>query len=119
MCMLSCFSHVQLFATPWTVAHQAPLSMGFPKVEYSSGERLLLNYVNTPGFLAPGGEEFNLGPETRLDHSGLLQGIFLTHGLNLHLLNLLHWQADSLPLGPPGKAQRNIFAEKRTRSYRN
>ena len=25
MCMLSCFSHVQLFATPWTVAHQAPL----------------------------------------------------------------------------------------------
>ena len=26
--MLSRFSHVQLFATPWTVAHQAPLSMG-------------------------------------------------------------------------------------------
>ena len=25
--MLSCFSHVQLFATPWTVAHQAPLSL--------------------------------------------------------------------------------------------
>ena len=25
-CMLSCFSHVQLFATPWTVALQAPLS---------------------------------------------------------------------------------------------
>ena len=25
-CMLSRFSHVQLFATPWTVAHQAPLS---------------------------------------------------------------------------------------------
>ena len=23
------FSHVQLFVTPWTVAHQAPLSMGF------------------------------------------------------------------------------------------
>ena len=23
-CVLSCFSHVQLFATPWTVAHQAP-----------------------------------------------------------------------------------------------
>ena len=28
----------------------------------------------------------------------LLQGIFLTHGLNLCLLCLLHWQADSLPL---------------------
>ena len=27
--VLSCFSHVQLFATLWTVAHQAPLSMGF------------------------------------------------------------------------------------------
>ena len=24
-------SHVWLFATPWTVAHQAPLSMGFPR----------------------------------------------------------------------------------------
>ena len=27
-CMLSCFSHVWLFAIPWTVANQAPLSMG-------------------------------------------------------------------------------------------
>ena len=36
------------------------------------GERLLLNHVNTPGFLAPGGEEFNPGPETRLDRSELL-----------------------------------------------
>ena len=31
------FSHVQLFATPWTVAHQAPLSMGFSRQEYWSG----------------------------------------------------------------------------------
>ena len=31
-----------------------------------------------------------------------LQGIFLTQGSNLHLLGLLHWQADSLPLAPPG-----------------
>ena len=31
------FSHVQLFATLWTVAHQAPLPMGFPKQEYWSG----------------------------------------------------------------------------------
>ena len=29
-------SHVWLFATPWTVAHQAPLSMGFPRQEYWS-----------------------------------------------------------------------------------
>ena len=27
-------SHVQLFATPWTVAHQAPLSMKFSRQEY-------------------------------------------------------------------------------------
>ena len=30
-------SHVQLFATPWTVAHQAPLSTGFSRQEYWSG----------------------------------------------------------------------------------
>ena len=30
-------SHVQLCATPWTVAHQPPLSMGFSKREYWSG----------------------------------------------------------------------------------
>ena len=30
-------SHIQLFATPWTVAHQAPLSMGFYSQEYWSG----------------------------------------------------------------------------------
>ena len=28
-------SHVQLFATPWTVAHQTPLSMGFSRQEYT------------------------------------------------------------------------------------
>ena len=37
VCMPSCFSHVQLFATPWTVAHQAPLSIGFSRQEYWSG----------------------------------------------------------------------------------
>ena len=35
----------------------------------------------------------------------LLQGIFLTQGSNLHLLHLLHWQEDSLPLTPPGKSK--------------
>ena len=30
-------SHVQLFATPWTVTHQALLSTGFPRQEYWSG----------------------------------------------------------------------------------
>ena len=30
-------SHVQLFVTSWVVAIQAPLSMGFPRLEYWSG----------------------------------------------------------------------------------
>jgi len=30
-------SHVQPFVTPWTVAHQAPLSMKFSRQEYWSG----------------------------------------------------------------------------------
>ena len=35
--VLSCFSCVQLFAAPWTVACQAPLSVGFSRQEYWSG----------------------------------------------------------------------------------
>ena len=35
--VLSHFSCVQHFATPWTAAHQAPLSMGFSRQEYWSG----------------------------------------------------------------------------------
>ena len=30
-------SHIQLLATPWTAAYQAPLSMGFARQEYWSG----------------------------------------------------------------------------------
>ena len=30
-------SHIQLFATPWTATHQAPLSMGFSRQGYLSG----------------------------------------------------------------------------------
>ena len=32
-------SHVRLFATPWTVAYEAPQSMGFSTQEYWSGLR--------------------------------------------------------------------------------
>ena len=35
--MLSCFSQVQLFATLWTIVHQALLPMGFSRQEYWSG----------------------------------------------------------------------------------
>ena len=34
---LKSLSHVWLLATSWTAAHQAPLSMGFPRQEYWSG----------------------------------------------------------------------------------
>ena len=34
VCVLSHFSHVRLFATLWTVAHQAALPMGFSRQEY-------------------------------------------------------------------------------------
>ena len=36
-CLLSRFSRVWVFATPWTVAHQAPLPMGFSRHEFGSG----------------------------------------------------------------------------------
>ena len=39
---------------------------------FADDNERLLNHVKTPGFLAPGGEEFNPGPETRLDCSELL-----------------------------------------------
>ena len=71
--MLSYFGHARLFETPWTVAHQDPLSIGFSRQKYWRG-----------------------------CHS-LFQGIFPTRGSNLNLLCLLHWQASSLPLVPPGR----------------
>ena len=77
VCILNCFSHVQLFATLWTIAPQAPLSMGFSRQEYWSG-------LPFP----PPGELPN-------------------PGINPRLLRLLHWQAGSLPLVPPGKPHLN------------
>ena len=37
VCVCELLSCVQLFATPWTVARQAPLSMEFSRQEYWSG----------------------------------------------------------------------------------
>ena len=44
-CMLSHFSLVQLFVTLWTVAHQAPLSMGFSRQECWRGCHSLLQGI--------------------------------------------------------------------------
>ena len=37
LCYAHLLSHVPLFVTLWAVAHQAPLSMGFPRQQYRSG----------------------------------------------------------------------------------
>ena len=43
-------SHVRLFATPWTVAYQASLPMGFSRQEYRSGlPSPALGYLPDPG----------------------------------------------------------------------
>ena len=72
-CVLSHFSLVQLFAMLWTVACQAPLSVGFSRQKYWSG-------LSCP-------------PPRYL----------LNQGSNPHHLHLLHWQVGSLPLVPPKK----------------
>ena len=59
---------VQFFATPWTVAFQAPLSMGFSRQAYWSG--------------------WPFPPPGHLPYQGS----------NTCLLLLPHWQVDSLPL---------------------
>ena len=51
---------------------------------------------------SPPGSSFP-GKNTGVGCHFLLQGIFMTQGLNPHLLCLLHWQASSLPPAPPGK----------------
>ena len=53
----------------------------------------------------PGSSDHGIlpGKHTGVGCHALLQGIFPTQGLNLHLLCLLHWQVSSLPLAPSGK----------------
>ena len=48
VCVLSCFSHVRLFATPWTAACQAPLFMGFSRQEHWSGLPFPSGYLLNP-----------------------------------------------------------------------
>ena len=48
------------------------------------------------------------GKNTGVGCHDLLQGIFLTQGLNSHLLHFLRWQVDSSPLTPPGKITRRL-----------
>ena len=72
-------SHFRLFAALWAVARQAPLSMGFSRQEHWYG-------LPCPP------------PWYHSDPAS-----------DLCLLCLLHWQASSLPLVPPGKPLRSVF----------
>ena len=58
-------SRVQLFATPWTVAYQAPPSMGFSRQEYWSGLPLPVTFARKReipwGF--PGSSGFTSGSD--------------------------------------------------------
>ena len=54
-------SHVQLFVTPWTIARQVPLSLGFLRQEYQSG----LPFP-PPGDL----------PDPGIEHTSALEGEF-------------------------------------------
>ena len=51
-------SHVRLFVTPWTVAYQAPLSMGFSRQEYWNG----LPFPSPEDLPYPGIEPVSLTP---------------------------------------------------------
>ena len=73
MFVLSRFSWVRLCAILWTVAHQAPLPMGFSRQEYCSG----LPFPSSRDLPDPG-----------------IEPVCLTSNL--------HWQTDSLPLVTPG-----------------
>ena len=66
--MLSHFSYVRLCVTPWTVAHQAPLSVGFSGQEYWSGSSFPL-----PGDLPDPGIE-----PVSLMSPALAGGFFIT-----------------------------------------
>ena len=86
---LSC---IQLFMTPWTVAHQAPLSMGFSKQEYWSGLPFPSSgYLSDPGVepRSPALQADSLPSETpgKPKNTGVgslspVQGIFLTQKSN-------------------------------------
>ena len=90
--MLSHFSHVQLFMTLWTVAHQAPLSMGFSRQEYWNG-------LPCP----PPGDLPNLGIKLMSFMSPALAGRFFTtsttwgahqgtcHPLFIHCVSIGSW----------------------------
>ena len=96
-CAVPSSCHFQLFVTPWTVAHQAPLSMGFSRQEYQSGCHALLrgnlpNPVIKPRSSTLQVDSLPTEPPGKPKNTGvgslpLLQGIFLTQESNRGLLH--------------------------------
>ena len=65
MCVQSHFNHVRLFATPWTVAYPAPMSMGFSREEYWNGLPRILAW-RIPWTEEPGGNIASKKSQTQL-----------------------------------------------------
>ena len=87
VCILSHFSHVWLSATPWTVARQAPLFMGFPRQEYWS-------WLPCP----PLGDLPNWGIKPKSLMSPALAGEFFTTSAT--------WEAPYMPIIPQIKKKK-------------
>ena len=79
MCVCVCSVVSDSLVTPSTVVHQIPLSME------SFGKNTIVGSISFSGDLSDPGPSL---------------GIFLTQGLNLHLLWSSELQADSLPTKP-------------------
>ena len=81
-----------LLQTSWRLSEHAYVLPHFSPVQI---------LCNPMGCSSPGSSIHDSpGENTGVGCHALLQGIFLILGWNLHLL---HWQAHSLPLAPPGK----------------
>ena len=92
--MLGAYTFTVVISSSWInplIFMESPLSLVCAWVTSVMPDSLFLCPRDSPG------------KNTGVDCHALLQGIFLTQGLNLHLLCLLHWHAGSLPLVLPGK----------------
>ena len=141
--VLSCFSRVQLSVTPWTVAQQAPLSMGLSRQEYWSGlpfppagnlpnpgiKPAFISHALARGFFTseppylcciPSLSRVFATPWTVAHEAPLSTGILQARILKWAAMPssrgssqprdqacvshvYLYWQADFLPIVPPGK----------------
>ena len=88
-CKLSLFSHVQLFATQWSYSFPGPSVHGILQAR-------ILEWIAMPSS----------------------RGSSWSRGWTLCLLCLLHWQAGSLPLVPPGKPEKMVHVNKKEESGR-